>query len=158
MLTGEPFKLIELRRTAHQRMKISCSVYAAVSPEDFEWLREYRWSLNISGIKRLYAFTNVLDTKGKWRYMGMHRMIVLRSSVLTEEEVADHRNGYTLDNRRCNLKPASQSGNRKNRYPFESLHTDEPFPAPYAPATGPLLPSGAVYHYSKEYGVWRIVA
>lgn len=110
MLTGEPFKLIELRRTVDQRMKIPGPVYAAVSPEDFGWLKEYRWSLNISGIKRLYAFTNV-----KGRYMGMARMILMRSTVLAEGEIADHRNGYTLDNRRCNLQPASGKRGLKRR-------------------------------------------
>jgi hypothetical protein len=155
VLTGEPFKLIELRRTAGQRAKVPCKVYAAVSPEDFEWLKEYRWSLNISGIKRLYAFTNIL-VRGKWKYIGMHRMIVKRTGPLADDEVADHRNGYTLDNRRCNLRPASEGLNRINRDPFEVIHSGEPFPPPYAPPTGPLLPVGGTYYFNREYGVWRM--
>ena len=157
MLTGEPFKLIELRRTAGQRAKFSGPVYTAVSPEDFAALKEYRWALNISGIKRLYAFVNILDEKGKWKYMGMHRMVLKRAGIpIAEEEVVDHRNGYTLDNRRCNLRPASEALNRNNRYPFEVIHTNDPFPAPYAPATGPTLPPGAAYYFNREFGVWRI--
>jgi hypothetical protein len=156
VLTGEPFKLIELRRTAHQRAKIPSSVYTAVSPEDFQALKEYRWSLNISGIQRLYAYTSIL-VKNKWKYVGMHRMILMRAGIpLADDEVVDHRNGYTLDNRRCNLRPASESVNRRNRHPFESLHTDEPFPPPYAPVTGPTLPPGADYYYNREFGVWRM--
>ena len=105
MLTGEPFKLIELRRTAHQRAKIQDNVFAAVSPEDYGWIKEHTWTLNISGIKRLYAYT-INKSNGKYQYMGMARMILKRAGPLAENEIAEHQNGYTLDNRRSNLTAA----------------------------------------------------
>jgi hypothetical protein len=151
MLTGHPFKLIQLRQNA----RVPWTAFTAVSPEDYGWLTEYRWSLNISGSNRLYAYTSILEN-GKWRYIGMHRLIVQHNGTIADDEVADHRNGYTLDNRRCNLRPASEGVNRRNRYPFEPIQSDEPYPPPYAPPTGPLLPSGVAYYYNKEYGVWRI--
>jgi len=155
MLTGEPFKLIELTRTAKQDAKIPSRVYAAVSPEDYPWLTEHRWALNIAGSHRLYAYTSVLDEKGKWKYMGMHRMIVMRAGILDEDEVPDHRNGYGLDNRRCNLRPASRALNGLNRYPFEVIHTEDPFPPPYAPPTGSLLPFGVAYSKRRKNGIGK---
>lgn len=70
--------------------------YARISPEDHERLSKFRWSFAGRGYVRTGSQSNYL-----------HRM------VLNTVEQVDHINGDKLDNRRENLRPASNAQNHQ---------------------------------------------
>jgi hypothetical protein len=157
MLTGEPYHLIKLSLTFNQRRQIAGNVYTAVSFDDVAWMKEFKWYLNIPGSKWMYAYTRYREGS-RWVNMGMQRMILARANParMSSERRADHRNGYTLDNRRSNLRSLSVSDNRLNVYPYSEIDIEPPpYEPPYAPSTGPLLPFGVRYRYHPLYKVWR---
>jgi hypothetical protein len=51
----------------------------------------------------------------------MHRLIAERMGISLLNEV-DHINGDRLDNRRCNLRPATGSQNTYNRQKYDALN------------------------------------
>jgi hypothetical protein len=79
---------------------------ALVDDADYEWLNQFRWTAFISNCtvyaKRVVDFKTIL----------LHRVIL----GLTNNHVGiDHINGDGLDNRRDNLRIATQSQNTRNR-------------------------------------------
>jgi|SRR5882724_4261472 len=78
---------------------------AIVDTTDFEWLNQWNWSaLWIPSSRGFYAVR--LSTK-----IYMHRIILGCKS----KELADHKNGNTLDNRRENLRKCTLAENNRNR-------------------------------------------
>lgn len=78
---------------------------ALVDEQDFEQLSQYRWHLARSG-KNTYARTRI---EGK--HTQMHRLILPSPTDM----VIDHVNGNGLDNRRANLRLATQRQNNAHR-------------------------------------------
>lgn len=78
---------------------------ALVDDEDYDWLMQWKWSVSSSSTKP-YA---VRWTSGN-RKVRMHRAIL----NLPDGVVGDHINLNTLDNRRCNLRPATKAQNNQN--------------------------------------------
>lgn len=82
----------------------SCHIYmkngtsAIVSPNDYEWLNQWRWTQNRSG----YAVRKIPHSteEGRHTTLAMHRLIM---NAQKGEEV-DHINRNRLDNRRENLR------------------------------------------------------
>lgn len=125
MIIGEkigPVKLIGLTQ----------GMVAIVDVEDYDWLKQYRWSYHNNG----YA-CRVERVGGQQRMILMHREIV----GAPDDVYVDHINRKRLDNRRCNLriatpqqsaynmsKPKSKTGYRgvtqhsdpKRRKPFQA--------------------------------------
>lgn len=80
--------------------------FATVDDADFENVGAFKWSARRDG-KTVYAQRR----KGK-AFVQMHREIL----GLTDPKVlVDHRNGYGLDNRRCNLRTCCHAQNSANR-------------------------------------------
>lgn len=77
-----------------------------VDDEDFERLAQYRWHFTSHGYARRSGWEN-----GKKTNILMHRIIL--GDVCAGMDV-DHINGNRLDNRRCNLRPATRSENCSN--------------------------------------------
>jgi hypothetical protein len=73
-------------------------------------LKNFNWYLGGNG-KEFYAYRNVKIGPKKTKMVGMHREIMNPPEYL----LVDHRNGVSLDNRRSNLRWATQSQNRQNR-------------------------------------------
>jgi hypothetical protein len=82
--------------------------WALVDEEDYEELIKRTWHLDA----RNYAVTNALKSDGIRRTSFlMHRMVLQPLPGF----VTDHRNCNTLDNRRSNLRSATQKENVVNR-------------------------------------------
>ena len=81
-----------------------------VSPFDYYRLKNLNWYLGGNG-KEFYAFRNIKIGPGKTKMVSMHRQLMDPPPHL----LVDHRNGVSLDNRRSNLRLATQSQNMQNR-------------------------------------------
>ena len=83
---------------------------ALVSPEDYEKVSKYSWTIydNSKDKKHMYAQGYV-----EGRTIKMHKLIMGKPP--SKELVIDHINRNGLDNRRCNLRFATQSANNQNR-------------------------------------------
>lgn len=82
---------------------------AIVDDEDFDNLAQYRWHFQSSGYAaRCKRYCP--RKENKHHTVLMHREIMLTPVGMD----TDHLNGNKLDNRRCNLRIATQSQNRCN--------------------------------------------
>ncbi len=92
---------------------------AIVDDEDLEWLSQWKWSADWSGLgKCFYALRGVSIVPGsrKVRKIYMHRQILGLGPG--DKLTGDHINHNTLDNRRENLRVATmveQCQNRRSR-------------------------------------------
>lgn len=90
--------------------KYGSGKYALVDDEDYERLLQYKWRGHATG----YARCSVYDKQKKTiQTILMHRLI-LDTPVGFH---TDHRNGDRLDNRRCNLRIATEQQNSANSKP-----------------------------------------
>jgi hypothetical protein len=96
---------------AFRRILLSRGKYALVDPDDYGWLSKYNW--HVVGDKgSFYAARNTGQRQGQKRIVvKMHRE-VLR---VPDGMFVDHINHNGLDNRRANLRPATQAQNARNR-------------------------------------------
>lgn len=81
-----------------------------VDDEDYDLvLRAGPWHI-IPSDGTTYVFRNMRDgADSGWRSQSLHRFL-----IATDAECVDHVNGNGLDNRRCNLRPATRSQNKAN--------------------------------------------
>lgn len=89
-----------------KQIQLSKGLVALVDDEDFEWLSEFKWCVNDEN----YAIRNV-QKNGKWTTTRMHRDVLNAPDFMQ----VDHVNCNPLDNRRCNLRLATNSQNQRNR-------------------------------------------
>ena len=73
-------------------------------------IREYTW--HITKEKYGYVRTTVVNQDKTKKYLLLHRLIL---NISDKKIFIDHKNRNTLDNRRHNLRIATQSENQKNR-------------------------------------------
>jgi hypothetical protein len=88
---------------------------ALVDDEDFEYLSRFNWHVKRTNRKWkvLYAVAHEPNTKRNSTKLRMHRLL------LPDAKEIDHINGDGLDNRRCNLRPATHRQNlAKSRRPL----------------------------------------
>lgn len=91
------------------------SKFAIIDPEDYELVSQYKWR-SLKHRSAWYAVASIphpdggYDSRGWRRYTtrSMHQLI-------TGYPETDHQNGNGLDNRRCNLRPATSAQNAANR-------------------------------------------
>jgi len=89
-----------------QRIELSQGLFAIIDDEDYASMSNYNWYFD----GRSYAVRSV-TVNGKRVKIWMHREILGVSCEV------DHINGDGLDNRKCNLRPASHMENMRNRKP-----------------------------------------
>jgi len=93
-----------------RRIKLTRGQYALVDPEDFERLNQYKWHCTHFG----YAIRAARNKSGKGSRqvaVYMHKLVC----PVPEGAIVDHINRNPLDNRKANLRPATQKQNVWNR-------------------------------------------
>jgi hypothetical protein len=83
--------------------------FAIVDAEDYPTVSGKRWFP--IGSHTSYAVANIITDDGKHTTVRMHRLIM----DAKPGQSVDHINGNGLDNRRCNLRFASQHQNNANQ-------------------------------------------
>lgn len=78
-----------------------------IDPEDWPRVAPYSWCVNLAMGKH-YAVSRF---PGTGKIVRMHRLIL---GIEDPAVHVDHRNGMTLDNRRCNLRPCTVAENLAN--------------------------------------------
>lgn len=90
-----------------KKIKTSNGQYALVDNEDYDTTSRYKWHITAKG----YVVTRPYDNGKKLTILWMHRMI----NNTPKGFVTDHVNHNKLDNRRSNLRTATDAQNMQNR-------------------------------------------
>lgn len=98
-------------------------IYTIVDWEDYERFKRYAWHFTFNSTKRkMYATRNTRlhGRHGPQCKVYMHKEVLALCPPethprLPQQILGDHKNGNSLDNRRCNLKWATPSENSSNR-------------------------------------------
>ena len=80
-----------------------------IDDEDWQKIKDYTWCVSYKHSAKssiVYVVTN-MRINGKNFYIYLHKLLV-------PYKLVDHKNGNTLDNRKKNLRPCSQSENNAN--------------------------------------------
>ena len=100
---------------AFRRIRLAQPRYAIVDPEDYERLSKYEWEARRARNSPFYAARQDMNpSTRKYQLVFMHREII----EIGEGLFADHINHNTFDNRKANLRPATQTQNNRNRRKF----------------------------------------
>ena len=99
----------------HKEILLTQDKVALVDASDYDLVSKHKWCMKRDG-RNIYAVTNVRSVDGKRTTLLMHRLLI---SAKPGWEI-DHINGNGLDNRRCNLRFATNSQNAANGDPWRS--------------------------------------
>jgi len=95
---------------AFRRIYLGEGEWTIVDQEDYYRFGNFKWVLN-GQETRFYAVRNAKNGDGKVKTVRLHREIM----QAPEGVLVDHKNRRTSDNRRANLRFATQSQNMQNR-------------------------------------------
>ncbi len=105
--------------TNFRKIPLTQGQLAIVDSTDYDWLTQWRWCANWSKFTQsYYAVRNETVGYKKLRGVKMHRVIL--GLKYRDGKLSDHRNGDTLDNRRFNLRVATNSKNAMNSRRFRN--------------------------------------
>jgi hypothetical protein len=89
-------------------VELTKGYHALVDASDLPLLTPYKWCFVAGG----YAFASVRQPNGKRGKLYLHRLLL---GLIDPDVHADHENGNGLDNRRVNIRRASQAENNWNQ-------------------------------------------
>jgi len=95
-----------------RRIYLGEGEWAMLDEKDYYELNDYKWVISGNGSK-FYAVRLVKKGPGKTKIEYLHRVIMQPGDGL----LVDHKNRNTFDNRRENLRSATQSQNHGNSQP-----------------------------------------
>lgn len=108
--SAEQMSILSLLEESRE-IPLTRGMVAIVSACDFEWLNQWKWQAGRTTNGKCYVVRRATITTGVRRNLSMHRLIT-HAPRGTE---VDHRNGDSLDNRRCNLRICTGTQNKCNR-------------------------------------------
>ncbi len=94
-----------------KQIPLTKGLFAIVDDEDYEYLNLFQWRALKHRTGKHYAIAKI---DGK--HILMHRMIMKVSNRL---DIVDHRDGFSLNNARSNLRVCTNSQNMMNRGPVK---------------------------------------
>lgn len=83
------------------------SGYIIFDEDDFDLVASYKWRVSTQGYVTYLKYEKGQKPKGLY----LHRMIL---GVTDKNELVDHKNHNTRDNRRCNIRRATAADNSRN--------------------------------------------
>jgi len=95
---------------AFRRIELGAGEFTIVDPEDYRRFGGFNWYVGGHGTK-YYALRTVKNGENEITTVRLHREIMQPKDGM----VVDHRNGDSLDNRRENMREATQGQNMYNR-------------------------------------------
>lgn len=95
-----------------KKIPLTRGYFAIVDDDDYDFLMQWKWSYR-DGYAKRSEHVSLGNGLRKQVPIPMHGVILLASDGL----VPDHKNGNGLDNRKDNLRPATQQQNMWNRKP-----------------------------------------
>lgn len=104
--------------------------WAIVDAEDYQFFSRWRWEARTWRGKTYYARTYSYSHRGRMS-LYLHKEIMLRWQPVPpspQHTIVDHRNGNSMDCRRCNLRWATRSMNARNirgRIPYDVIEDAE---------------------------------
>jgi hypothetical protein len=100
-------------RYGHKFRKIPLTrgKYAIVDVEDFEKVNRYKWHIRGGKSSRTFYAVRIVGTGKNRKYINMHRVIINAPDGM----FVDHINGNGLDNRKANLRLATNAQNSRNK-------------------------------------------
>lgn len=105
------FLLLQYKERQMKQIPLTQGKVALVDDADYEWLNQWKWSyLQSRREGKGYAIRSEAVGSGKDRMIYMHRAIMSPR----EGQRVDHRDGNGTNNRRRNLRLATQSQNLGN--------------------------------------------
>jgi hypothetical protein len=114
-----------------KRIKLTQGKFALVSDVDYVFLNQWKWCTLCYPPHRLSAGRTIYTSTGHTTIL-MHRLIIKRMGFKNFTQV-DHVNRNQLDNRRSNLRPATNAENcrnkirhRDNMSGFKGVHWNKP--------------------------------
>jgi hypothetical protein len=93
-----------------RKIHFSDGTFTLVDAEEYPLLSEFIWSRGLHGDGRPYVYRYETAEHGS-KKLYIHRVILAAGP----NEMVDHINGDTLDNRRANLRITTSQGNAQNR-------------------------------------------
>jgi len=99
-----------------KRIKLSRDRFAIIDSGDYESLVKFKWYCNHYGYAVRERYFGMVGGKRKRGCVWMHREITSAPSGI----FVDHKNGNKLDNRRSNLRLATNQQNKANESPKRS--------------------------------------
>jgi hypothetical protein len=91
-------------------IKLTKGYFAIVDPEDYQDLIKYSWRAAVQPDGQVYAAAYIGGGRKNGKQVYMHQMILGFPG-----SKVDHRNGNGLNNRRYNLRTATDSQNQMNK-------------------------------------------
>lgn len=96
-----------------KQIQLTKGFCCVVDDDDYEWLIQWKWQAGILKNK-VYARRSV-RSEGKIKQLLMHIAIAEKHQLRQGRKQVDHKNGDSLDNRKDNLRPATNQENSRNR-------------------------------------------
>ncbi|MCK4828580.1 HNH endonuclease, partial [bacterium] len=98
-----------------KKIRLSQNKVALIDNEDYKLVSKYHW-VTLHARDNLYYAYALIKRNGNYTTLRMHRLIMDAPRDLH----IDHRNGNGLDNRKRNLRFATQSQNMQNAKPYKN--------------------------------------
>lgn len=96
-----------------KQIPLTQNKFALVDDADYDWLNQWKWFAHKHHSGNFYAVRNYSIGNNKQTTIKMHRQIL--GLEKGDKRQGDHRNHFTLDNQRDNLRICTHSQNQMNQ-------------------------------------------